>query len=219
MHGKLRQTHIDRMHARLNVRQIAERRATRHVALVGKRLRGNVGIVANCLEHGAAKGIGAVLLVGSFLDNDAAIELHLISRVRLLGVIGVHGMCVVAAHEHRRRERAMVALVIETERGVDAPKGVCQKRRHRALFGVGADLLIIKAAENRNVRSVLGSQKSLQRRIGTGKVIELGSRNELVSPTPDSGVLTVDQKEVATQNLLGIHVKLIGDQRVEIATR
>ena len=58
MHGKLRQTHIHGVHARLHIGQVAERGATRHIALVGEGLRGHVGVIADGLEHRAAKGVG-----------------------------------------------------------------------------------------------------------------------------------------------------------------
>ena len=48
------------------------------------------------------------MLVGGFLDDDAAVEHHLVAGIALLGVVGVHGMRVVAAHEHRCGKGAMI---------------------------------------------------------------------------------------------------------------
>ena len=56
------------MHARLHIGQVAEGGTARHIALIGEGLRGHVGVIANSLEHCTAKGIGAVVLVGGFLD-------------------------------------------------------------------------------------------------------------------------------------------------------
>ena len=132
------------------------------MSLLLAKVRGHVGVIADGLEHRAAKGIGAVVLVGGFLDDDAAVEYHLIAGIALLGMVGVHGMRVVAAHEHRGGKCAVVRLVIEAQRPVNAAQRVGQERRHGALLGLGANLLIIKAAEDRNVVRVLGTQKCLQ---------------------------------------------------------
>ena len=161
MHGQLRQAHVHGVHARLHVRQVAERGATRHIALVGEGLRGHVGVIANSLEHRTAKGIGAVVLVGGFLDNDAAVEHNLVACIALLGVVGVHGMCIVAAHEHRGGKRTVVRLVVKAQRSVDAAQRIGQERRHGALLGLGANLLVIEAAEDRDIVRVLGAQKCL----------------------------------------------------------
>lgn len=47
VHGQLRQAHVHGMHARLHVRQVAQGRTAGHIALVGKGLRGHVGIIAD----------------------------------------------------------------------------------------------------------------------------------------------------------------------------
>ena len=149
------------MHARLHIGQIAEGGAARHIALVGEGLRGYVSVIANGLEHRAAKGIGAVVLVGGLLDDDAAVEHNLVAGVALFRVVGVHGMRVVAAHEHRSGKRTVVRLVVKAQRAVNAAQCIGQERRHGTLLGLGANLLVIKAAEDRNVVRVLGAQKSL----------------------------------------------------------
>ena len=149
------------MHARLHVRQVAQGRTARHIALVGEGLRGHVGVIADGLEHRAAKGIGAVVLVGGFLDDNTAVEYDLVAGIALLGMVGVHSMRVVAAHKHRGGKRAMVRLVIEAQRPVDASQRVGQEGRHGALLGLGANLLVIKAAKDRDVVRVLGAQKCL----------------------------------------------------------
>lgn len=118
------------------------------------------GVITDGLEHRAAKGIGAVVLVGGFFDDDAAVEHHLIANVALLGVVGVHGMRVVAAHKHRGGKCAMVRLVVKAQRSVDAAQRVGQERRHGALLGLGANLLVIKAAKDRNVVRILGTQNA-----------------------------------------------------------
>ena len=96
------------------------------------------------------------MLVGGFLNDDAAVEHHLIAGIALLGVVGVHGMRVVAAHEHRCGKGAMVRLVVKAQRSVDAAQRVGQERRHGALLGLGANLLVIKAAKDRDVMRILG---------------------------------------------------------------
>ena len=101
------------------------------------------------------------MLVGGFLDDDAAVEHNLIASIALLGVVGVHGMRVVAAHEHRGGKRAMIRLVIEAQRAVNAAQRVGQERRHGTLLGLGANLLVIEAAEDRDVVRVLSAQKCL----------------------------------------------------------
>ena len=116
------------MHARLHIGQIAERGSAGHIALVGEGLRGHVGVIANSLEHRAAKGIGTIVLVGGFLDDDAAVEHNLVARIALLGVVGVHGMRVVAAHEHRCGKGAMIRLVVKAQRSVNAAQCIGQER-------------------------------------------------------------------------------------------
>ena len=101
------------------------------------------------------------MLVGGFLDNDAAVEYNLIAGIALLGVVGVHGMCIVAAYKHRGGKGAMVRLVVKAQRSVDAAQRVGQEGRHGALLGLGANLLVIEAAEDRDVVRVLGAQKCL----------------------------------------------------------
>ena len=101
------------------------------------------------------------MLVGSFLDNDAAVEHDLVAGIALLGVVGMHGMCIVAAYKHRGGKGAMVRLVVKAQRSVDAAQCVGQERRHGALLGLGANLLVIEAAEDRDVVRVLGTQKCL----------------------------------------------------------
>ena len=157
------------------------------------------------------------MLVGGLLDDDAAVKHNLVAGVALLGVVGVHGMRVVAAHEHRSGKCAVVRLVIEAQRPVDAAQRVGQERRHGALLGLGANLLVIKAAKDRNVVRILGTQKCLQRGVGAGQVVELGRRDKLVGPAPNACILTIDQEQVATQNLLGLNVQFVGDQGVKIS--
>ena len=205
------------MHARLHIGQIAQGGATRHIALVGEGLRGHVGVIADGLEHRAAKGIGAVVLVGGFLDDNTAVEYDLVANIALLGVVGVHGMRVVAAHKHRCGKGAMVRLVVKAQRSVDAAQRVGQEGRHGALLGLGANLLVIKAAEDRDIVRVLGTQKCLQRGVGAGQVVKLGRRDKLVGPAPDARVLTIDQEQVAAQDLLGLNIQLFGDQGIEVA--
>ena len=157
------------------------------------------------------------MLVGGFLDDDAAVKHHLIAGIALLGVVGVHGMCIVAAYEHRGGKGAMVRLVVKAQRSVNAAQRVGQERRHGALFGLGANLLVIKAAKDRNIVRVLSTQKCLQRGVGAGQVVELGRRDKLVGPAPNARILAVDQEQIAAQNLLGLNIQLVGDQGVKVA--
>ena len=111
----------------------------------------------------------------------------------------------------------MVRLVVKAQRSVNAAQRVGQERRHGALLGLGANLLIIKAAKDRNVVRVLGTQKCLQRGIGAGQVVELGRRDKLVGPAPNARILTIDQEQIAAQNLIGLNVQLVGDQSIKVA--
>ena len=180
------------MHARLHIGQVAKCGASGHITLVGEGLCGYVGIITDGLEHRAAKGIGAVVLVGGFLNDNAAVEHNLVAGIALLGVVGVHGMRIIAAHEHRCGKGTMVRLVVKAQRSVDAAQRVGQERRHGALLGLGANLLVIKAAEDRDVVRILGTQKCLQRGVGAGQVVELGRRDKLVGPAPNARILTID---------------------------
>ncbi len=90
------------------------------------------------------------MFVGGFFDDDAAVEHNLVAGVALIGVVGVHGMRVVAAHEHRSGKRTVVRLIVKAQRSY-ATQRVGQERRHGALLGLGANLLVIEAAEDRNV--------------------------------------------------------------------
>ena len=63
---------------------------------------------------------------------------------------------------------------------------------------------------------VLGTQKCLQRGVGAGQVVELGRRDKLVGPAPNARILTIDQEQIAAQNLLGLNVQLVGDQGVKV---
>lgn len=60
------------------------------------------------------------MLVGGLLDDDAAVEHDLVAGIALLGVVGMHGMRIIAAHEHRGGKCAMVRLVVKAQRSVDA---------------------------------------------------------------------------------------------------
>ena len=111
----------------------------------------------------------------------------------------------------------MIRLVVKAQRSVNAAQRVGQERRHGALLGLGANLLIIKAAKDRNVVRILGTQKCLQRGVGAGQVVELGRRDKLVGPAPNARILAVDQKQIAAQNLLGLNIQLVGDQGVKVA--
>ena len=111
----------------------------------------------------------------------------------------------------------MIRLVVKAQRSVNAAQRVGQERRHGALLGLGANLLIIKAAKDRNVVRVLGTQKCLQRGIGAGQVVELGRRDKLVGPAPNARILAVDQEQIAAQNLLGLNVQLFGNQGIKIS--
>ena len=64
---------------------------------------------------------------------------------------------------------------------------------------------------------VLGTQKCLQRGVGAGQVVELGRRDKLVGPAPNTCILSIDQEQVAAQNLLGLNVQLVGDQGAKVA--
>ena len=55
----------------------------------------------------------------------------------------------------------MVRFVVKAQRSVDAAQRVGQERRHGTLLGLGANLLVIKATEDRDVVRVLGAQKCL----------------------------------------------------------
>mgnify|MGYP000208285275 CR=1 FL=1 len=157
------------------------------------------------------------MLVGGFLDDDAAVKHNLIASIALLGVVGVHGMCIVAAYKHRGGKCAMVRLVVKAQRSVNAAQRVGQERRHGALLGLGANLLVIKAAEDRDVVRILGTQKCLQRGVGADQVVEFGRRDKLVGPAPNARILTIDQEQIAAQNLLGLDVQLIGNQGIKIS--
>ena len=111
----------------------------------------------------------------------------------------------------------MIRLVVKAQRAVNAAQRVGQERRHGALLGLGANLLVIKAAEDRDIARVLSTQKCLQRGIGAGQVVELGRRDKLVGPAPNARILTIDQEQIATQNLLGLNVQLVGDQSIKVA--
>ena len=110
----------------------------------------------------------------------------------------------------------MVRLVVKAQRAVNAAQCVGQEGRHGALLGLGANLLVIKAAKDRDVVRVLGTQKCLQRGVGAGQVVELGRRDKLVGPAPNARILTIDQEQIAAQNLLGLNVQLVGDQGIKI---
>ena len=111
----------------------------------------------------------------------------------------------------------MVRLVVKAQRAVNAAQRIGQERRHGALLGLGANLLVIKAAKDRNVVRVLGTQKCLQRGVGAGQVVELGRRDKLIGPAPNARILTIDQEQVATQDLLGLNVQFVGDQSIKVA--
>ena len=64
---------------------------------------------------------------------------------------------------------------------------------------------------------VLGTQKCLKRGVGAGQVVELGRRDKLVGPAPNARILTIDQEQIAAQNLLGLNVQLVGNQGVKIS--
>ena len=66
----------------------------------------DLGIVKHRLERCRAERIGAVVLVGRFLDHQAAVEHGMVERVCQFRVRGVYGMRVVAAHEDRGGQRA-----------------------------------------------------------------------------------------------------------------
>ena len=111
----------------------------------------------------------------------------------------------------------MVRLVVKAQRSVDAAQRVGQERRHGALLGLGANLLVIKAAKDRDVMRILGIQKCLQRGVGAGQVVKLGRRDKLVGPAPNARILTIDQEQIAAQNLFGLNIQLFGDQGVKVA--
>ena len=157
------------------------------------------------------------MLVGGLLDDDAAVEHNLVAGIALLGVVGVHGMRVVAAHEHRSGKRTVVRLVIEAQRSVDAAQRVGQEGRHGALLGLGANLLVIEAAKDRNVVRVLGTQKCLQRGVGASQVVKFGRRDKLVGPAPNARILAIDQEQIAAKNLLRLNIQLFGDQSIKVA--
>ena len=126
-------------------------------------------------------------------------------------------MRVVAAHEHRSGKRTVIRLVVKAQRPVDAAQRVGQERRHGALLGLGANLLVIEAAVDRDVVRILGTQKCLQRGVGAGQIVKFGRRDKLVGPAPNTCILSIDQEQVAAQNLLGLNVQLVGDQGVKVA--
>ena len=113
------------------------------------------------------------MLVRRLLDHDATVQSAAIGRVVLLGPVGMHGVSVIAAHKHRLRKRTSIVLGREAERLGQASKHIGQEGRHRTLLGVGAHLLVIEAAENRDAAGIFSRKKCQERGIGAHKVVEL----------------------------------------------
>ena len=122
----LRAAYVHSMHARLNVRKIAERGAARHIAFVRKALHGHARIGTNPREDRSAESIRAICLVGGLFDHDAAVEKAPVAFVGFFGMVGMHRMGVVATCHHARRKSAAQVLPTEAESVVYAFKDVAQ---------------------------------------------------------------------------------------------
>ena len=130
-------------------------------------------------------------------------------------MVRVHGVGVVAADQHALRQRAPQLLGRESQGRVHTLKGIAQKRRHGALLGVRAHLLVVEAAEHRDGVFIFRGQKRGKRYIGAPQVIQTRRAHELVAPAPHGRLLAVHQEQVTRQHLLGRNTRLLGDQPVE----
>ena len=108
-------------------------------------------LLPNSLDNGATKRIGAVRLTCGLFDNHAAIEIRLVDRIVLLGIIGVYRMRIVAAYQQRCRERTVVIFLRKAKRGVNTLQCVFKERRLCALLGILTNFFIIKAGIHRDV--------------------------------------------------------------------
>ena len=175
---------------------------------------------ARRVEHGhqggAAEGVGAVVLVGGFLNGDAAVQPAAVGLVVLLGVVGVAGVRVVAAHHEGAGNGAAVLLLRLAEGGVHAHEHVFEEGGHGALLGVAADLLVVEARIDVYLVFICAAgKKTLERGVGAGKVVELRRADELAGGPPNPRRLAVIDEEVAREHIRGAHAKVVGNHLVE----
>ena len=130
-------------------------------------------------------------------------------------MVGVDGVRVVAAHEHRFRDGTLQVLTGAAQRCVQTRKRVGEKRRHGTLLGVRADLLVVEARENRDAAIVLGGEERFERGVCAGQVVEFRGGGELARGAPDAWLLTVDEEQVARDDVALGDSQLVGDYRVE----
>ena len=130
-------------------------------------------------------------------------------------MVGVDGVRVVAAHEHRFRDGTPQVLTGAAQCRVQARKRVGEKSRHGALFGVRADLLVVKAREDRDAAIVLGGEERFERGVCAGQVVEFRGGGELARGAPDARLLAVDEEQVARDDVALGDSQLVGDYRVE----
>ena len=156
------------------------------------------------------------MLVGGFLNGDAAVQPAAVGLVVLLRVVGVAGVRVVAAHHEGAGNGAAVLLLRLAEGGVHAREHVLKKGGHGALLGVAADLLVVEARIDVYLVFICAAgKKTLERGVGAGKVVELRRADELAGGPPNPRRLAVVDEEVAREHVGGLHAEVVGNHLVE----
>lgn len=111
MHGELGKTDVNGVKRHLGVGNISEGGTADHIGTVYKSLNRDAGPLAEIAEDGGGNPVRAVLLAGTELDDDSAIDVRPVRRVSLIGVGGMHCMGVVCGdHEAVRKMDEIIFL-------------------------------------------------------------------------------------------------------------
>mmetsp|Transcript_16348 Transcript_16348/g.46530 ORF Transcript_16348/g.46530 Transcript_16348/m.46530 type:complete len:316 (+) Transcript_16348:149-1096(+) len=99
MHRPLRDTHVDRTDAQFGREHGPDSAAAGRVVLDHKVLHGDVAASADFSEYGRGECVGGVALVDVLLQHNTLLQQWFVLRLVFVGVVGMHTMSHVGAHE------------------------------------------------------------------------------------------------------------------------
>lgn len=177
VHCQLSKTDIHAGYCHLRNGNSAQGRAACHICPVAVVLHRHTGFPADLAEDGSRQTVGCVALLSLEFHHHTAVHNGRIGAVSILGMVGVDGMTVIGRyHEGLGKPPAG----IQRQRLTDPDDSALQEIGSSALIGTGANLLIIKYAQDGDVVRGLGIQEAASATPGTFQIVQCRSREELI---------------------------------------
>ena len=206
MHRELCQPYIDRVQRNARVRDVSERRASRHIGAVRVRLCLHSRTLAESSEDRRRDRVGRIVLICVVFYDDAAVHSDGVVPVGVFGMVGVRRVRVVARNEKARRE-FFANISAFSDRFADSFKCVRKERRSRALLRPAADLFVVEQTADGKTRALFRIEKSRQRRKRALKVVE---PRRAYKSAEFLSVLRIVDRNIRRENVLLINSRRFG---------